>query len=758
MPVQPKKHSEWANGRYSKTRILGPGRRVLLLFVLISAFLTASAEGVPRWQVERDGRIYGSTPEEAATHYLEANAQRLGIDNWNFRAFATVNWRQYRVVRVQVEDESIPLFGHEIKIMVNPDGSIRFGVIDVPERWKPRTHSPAITEREALETVEDFWRRRGGNVFLGRAKAELGFRMWSGRPVLTYRVLAPVGLRGYMHYVNAETGGMLSTISTVFDALGRVFEANPITTPDTIDATLTNLDDVTAPGNVLKGWEGHLEAYTHTGGSVQQWPDVDYEHLALGDEDGNFLYDATDIHPVYTEPFTEVNLYYHANNAMEYFLDVHDLEFPRRLYAFAKYHEQGQPYENAFFTPVSLGEAVIALGQGAQLDYGYDGDVILHEFGHFVVDTVAELKYIDEYFDEWGRSQMPGALHEGYADYWSSTLMGDPVVGEYALGSHARNMDNNLICPDNMIGMPHQDGEVAGGAFWETRTLVGEEIADQLIFGALALLTPNGTFKDVAEGMILTSQTLVTDDVMTQQQADDVSAMLESRGMIRCGRYLDFSEDYHPRFTNIGFDMMAAQMGVSCEQIRGFMPYYFPGPFQFRFTTPESVEGLQYVVDLEQTNITLGDDFLYRIQIRRDEMVHFRLEAFMGMMNISIPETFDYETEDITEKDARIIISPESQPELLPNTEYYITFGNRSCPTTQATVKLSVEDYIPPEEPDAAVEHDAFVEQDAGDDTAGSGKRGCSCRVLPNGTSKELPAALILLTLLGLVIRRKRTR
>ena len=747
-----------SNSRKAHTGI----RRFSLLFFVLwlgVLFLQSPAHSAPEWFIERDGRVYGATAQEAATAYLSEHKIRLGIQKWELGRSSTLQWRDHKIIRFRVEDETIPVFGAEIRVVVTSKGSIRAAVIDVPKKWKALTHSPAITEKEAFELVEDYWRQRTGSVYLGEAVAELGFRRWGGSAVLCYRILAPVGVRGYLHYIDAERGRMLSAQSAVFENLGRVYGENPVATPDTTDATMYNLDDGVGPDNVLEGWDGKLHSYTHVSGTVQEWDQIEYEHLALGDGDGNFLYDATEIHPSFGEPFTEVNLYYHLDRSFDYFLNTHELELDRSVVALAKYTEDGNPFENAFFTPVTPAIVVIALGQGAEVDYGYDGDVILHEFGHYVVDTVAGLGYMDSYFDEWGRSQMPGGLHEGYADYWAGTMTDDSLMGEYALGAQARDMVNSLSCPDDMWGEPHIDGEVAGGAAWEVRETAGAENADQLIYGALTVLTPNATYKDFADGIILFSQTLVDDGVMTQTEADDVQAALENRGLTKCGRYLDFSEHDQPKFKMIGFDMLATQMGTTCSQIRQYFPYYFPGPFQFRFTTPDSVEGLQYIIDLKQTGLSMGDDYIYKIYIRKDEMVHYRMETvFGGFMDISIPETFDFETEDITEKDTQLVLSPETTPELLPNTQYYFAIGSRSCPTTEATFELTVDDYTPPE-PDAGVQEDAMVEVDAADATPDTGpdNRGCSCEV-PAGSSRNLPFSLIVLFGLGLFIWRKRKR
>jgi MYXO-CTERM domain-containing protein len=732
-------------------------------------FWAAFAQAIPQWHIPRTARSYAQDPQTAATRFVIHNAHQLGVAGMDLRVDRLFRWRRNQVVRFKLHHAGYPVFRTATKVMVTPNGSIHAAVVDVPQKWRPNAESPAITAREAAERVEDLWLAKP-NVTgpLGRPDVELGYWVWGKKGVLCYRVLMAVGYRGYLHYIDAVSGKLLFHHSTVFDARGRYYEQNPIATPDTLDASMLNLDDTQGPGNVLVGWEGMLESYNYINGAVEDWDNIQLEHLAVGDASGNFVYDATTIHPSFQEPFTEVNLYYHLDHTMSYFVDVHEMVFARKLSGIANYGQLNQqnevvPYENAFFTPVTMGEVVIALGQGATIDYGYDGDVILHEFGHFVVDTIAALGYLESYFDEWGRSQMPGGIHEGLADYWSSTQMDDSVTGEYALGQYARDMNNNKVCPDDMVGEPHIDGEVAGGAVWAVRESVGAETADQLIFGALTLLTPNATFQDLAQGILTTGQDMVANNELTQAALDDLEADLADRGMLGCGRWLEVSGTETPSCMMIGFDMIAQQMGGTCEQMRQYLPYYLPGPFQFKVTAPADVDQLALHFNVSQMAVTPGDDLLYRIYVRRGEMVHYRMEDLFGMMQISVPEDYDFESPDLTASHATVTLSADSTPLLEAGAEYYFAIGYQSCPTTQATFEVTTEEIEPPE-CDAGVSDSAVP--DAGDATldasiTGSGPNddddGCNCRA-EAGQLPGLPLSILFVLGLGLLLGKLRRR
>jgi hypothetical protein len=713
----------------------------------------------PSWHFARQHRSYGSQPVEAAEAFLSSEASRLDVEGLDLRADRLFRWGRNDVVRFRLYHEGHEVFGAVAKVMVRPGGAIAVAVIDLPRGWEANAIHPSITAYEAGEIVENMWIAKGAAGYLGKPEPVLGYRVSGGEGSLCYRVLVPVGAKGHLHYVDGVSGKVMHHHPAVIHALGRVYPDNPVATPDTVDATLNNLDVEAGPDNVLEGWGGQLAAYTHVSGTVQEWANIQYEHLAFGDGNGDFLYDATEIHPSFDDAFTEVNLYYHLDRAYTYFTGVHGLSFTRGLTGLANYTENDQPYENAFFTPVSLAEVVIALGQGDQVDYGYDGDVIIHEFGHFVVDTVAQLGYMESYFDEWGRSQMPGGLHEGFADYFSATLTNESVTGEYSLGAYARDLSNHKVCPDDMLGEPHYDGEVAGSATWAIREAVGYETADQLIYGSLTMLTPNATFKDFAEGVMACGQDMVAGGQLTSQQLTEVEAALESRGMLKCGRWLEVSEQENPSCMMVGFDMLAQQFGTTCSQVRSMLSYYVPGPFQFKVIAPQDVSQLRVVFNMDQASVTPGDDLLYRIYVRQGEMVHYRMESFWGQMEFAVPEDFDYESEEFTEPTAEIALTADSSPMLQAGEEYYFAVGYRNCPTTQATFTVTLEEEIPPE-PDASVIDaaiDAGDATDAGPSSSGPKDGGCDCRTPSSGT-QSLPLAALWLLVCGVLLWRARRR
>ncbi|NNF06778.1 MAG: hypothetical protein HKN21_08455, partial [Candidatus Eisenbacteria bacterium] len=89
--------------------------------------------------------------------------------------------------------------------------------------------------------------------------------------------------------------------------------------------------------------------------------------------------------------------------------------------------------------------------------------VVIHEYGHGVTD----LQY---------RPFAPsGAMHEGFSDYLSATVLNDPIVGHgfFSNGDDLRRIDVNRVFPRDATGQVHNDGLIIAGALWDVRQTLG---------------------------------------------------------------------------------------------------------------------------------------------------------------------------------------------------------------------------------------------------------------------------------------------
>lgn len=169
----------------------------------------------------------------------------------------------------------------------------------------------------------------------------------------------------------------------------------------------------------------------------------------------------------------EVNMYYHVDRVHEYFKTLQNdftaLDFP--LPATVGY---GTGYENAFWNGSGI---FFGAGGGTFRNFALFCDVIYHEYTHGVTDMI----YPPGLLPYTGQ---PGAMNEGWSDYFACTITDEPQIGEgglYVSGQVMRNLDNTLKYPDHWAGEVHADGRIFGGALWDLRERIGAGKADSLI-------------------------------------------------------------------------------------------------------------------------------------------------------------------------------------------------------------------------------------------------------------------------------------
>jgi hypothetical protein len=148
-------------------------------------------------------------------------------------------------------------------------------------------------------------------------------------------------------------------------------------------------------------------------------------------------------------------------------------------------------------------------------DFAYDGDVVFHEFMHAITTSlIGKLNNLG--LDKWGIHSEPGALNEGFADYFAASFTNKSTVGEYASTKDGfgeaslRNIDNNASCPNDVIGESHNDSLIWSGALWEIRSaLIKSGLAsslefDRAVLASLAQATITEDFKIQSEKLITT--------------------------------------------------------------------------------------------------------------------------------------------------------------------------------------------------------------------------------------------------------------
>ena len=385
----------------------------------------------------------------------------------------------------------------------------------------PENVEPTIPATEAARIAAE-----ATAVVRARASARLVLVPSPGGARLAWKVTAPpvTVAASYVPVVlvDALAGRVLAVWSSVRHVgRARVFEANPVTTPDLVDVTLP----VSGPrlenervralncvdhGDTLPTYLGEVHV-------------CHVEPVATADANGDFL-QAPAPEPSPEDEFAEVSLFHHTNRGLDYFeslgiaLSTKPLPVTANLMYPAGFLDGDtelmsdptasfEPLSGAFFrnqdglfgTPNGIVGPSLWFGQGKATDYAYDGDVVYHELGHAVTsETIRFVPYA--HADRWGLSGAPGGLDEGLSDYFSAAVTGDPALGEYAAKNlegpppHLRSLDNDRTCPESLSGENHNDGQIVFGGLWSVRQTLppaDHHAFDQAVADAM-LAAPSG--------------------------------------------------------------------------------------------------------------------------------------------------------------------------------------------------------------------------------------------------------------------------
>lgn len=173
------------------------------------------------------------------------------------------------------------------------------------------------------------------------------------------------------------------------------------------------------------------------------------------------------------------------------------------------------PFDNAMFMPAGNLFGVlerpapsIIFFQGQVRDFGYDADVIYHEFTHAVVDTVVGGAGLGvSRRDEQGLHALSLAMNEAYADFFATAFNGNSVQGEYAMSGLPGMEPRDLAarprhtCPERLWNEEHQDSAPYSEALWEIREALGGAV-EHALFSALCTLTSNAAFDEGAAASV----------------------------------------------------------------------------------------------------------------------------------------------------------------------------------------------------------------------------------------------------------------
>jgi len=176
----------------------------------------------------------------------------------------------------------------------------------------------------------------------------------------------------------------------------------------------------------------------------------------------------------------------------------------------------------------------LRFGKGG-VDDAEDAEVILHEYGHAMLDSQSTP------FGAFGASLEAGAIHEGFGDYFAVTVSdvvaptADPAcVADWDSVSYTtsaphclRRVDGNLYYPGDLNGRVHHDGQIWSRALWDIRNALGHVQADTIILYAQFSFAPDSSMPAAAQVTVDAAGFLYNPGV-----ANQVRHVFENRGIL----------------------------------------------------------------------------------------------------------------------------------------------------------------------------------------------------------------------------------
>ena len=678
---------------------------------------------------------YAGDPARAARAFLDEHAAMLpgaGGSDWSTQRL--VPMRNHTAVHLQQQYCGLPVIGGEAMLKVGRDGTVEMITVSYRPGITVDT-TPAVPAQQAVATALATLQRTAAGTPVPRLQI-LPDRN-GGR--LVYRLLlstrAPVD--SWRITVDANTGEVLEHMDLKRSASGWAFEQNP----DFADEIEVELTDLAGDASVLDG------TYAVVQSTVFDGENQGTEHLAVADEEGDFFYLPVD--PAVDDPFVEVQAYYHVTKISRFFEDELGHEFSGPALVTTNYRsEDAGTYDNAYYTPDMMGNTTLTFGQGASYDYAYDADVVVHEFGHAVIQERTNMVMDFITYDDYGWNNAPGGIHEGLADYWACSTHDDPVVGEYTI---SRTLDNDHTCPEDLTGEVHDDGEFVGATAWDIYQAVGKESADVIVYGALGLVTSAPSFAELGEAMSEVAADLVDDGILTTADAEAIDGIIQDRGMARCGRSLPMEDGVAFEYDVVHVMGMPELPAELCQMGRD-MGIVFATQYQFALATPPAdqgpVEGIELQMEVSSlAGPTLGeDDLMYTFFVREGELVTFDYLSVevQGGFELQVPsgDEFDVEFPD----EPLTITLTADDIELKSDTTYYFGMTHMNCPAVRLTLTPQLTLGDPPADDDDD-DDDALDD----DDTDDGGD--CSCS---SADRRGAGGGLMLLGWAAFALRRRR--
>lgn len=218
-------------------------------------------------------------------------------------------------------------------------------------------------------------------------------------------------------------------------------------------------------------------------------------------------------------------------------------------------------------------------GQGPAADWGYDADIVAHELTHGTLAAqLGEGRVLGlARRRSEGVVEDAGAIGESLADFVAAVFTGDPGHAEYVRaydGGTPRSADNDLQCPQDLVGQIHADSEPLTGALWEAHAVLGDALVGPVI-DAVAMLEEDATFEEAADAILVSAEAALGSEARVALEAG-----LQAHGLLDCERISAWQDIRGP----VG---LWPRYGA-----RGRFDPMRPPPMQVRVDVPDDAGGM----------------------------------------------------------------------------------------------------------------------------------------------------------------------
>lgn len=230
-----------------------------------------------------------------------------------------------------------------------------------------------------------------------------------------------------------------------------------------------------------------------------------------------------------SEAYDEVVAFYSISRSLDWYHTVsksHGLgleENPLRVYMRAKIIDSHgkETLDNATYVPGDVSRARpprIEVGtgweegqnrrRGSIARLGKDADVLMHEFGHHIV-----FRGLKRGGKDAGQA---GAMHEGFADYFTYAITGNNRLAESVTTDGAPLREGNKTQSIQQYAREgltevHFLGELWSSALWEARAELGHwkndvAVLDKIVWDSIELLKSNASYYDAIAAMAIAAE------------------------------------------------------------------------------------------------------------------------------------------------------------------------------------------------------------------------------------------------------------